>query len=198
MDVQITNQIGNDAPIAIDPVNITGVHNIDPLTIETIHRVEQVAPIAVHLKELNQIDPFTIESLRVDYVGQIDPLRVDRLNVTQLPMVNLSVSQVPEVAIGVSRMPPIAVSLQQSFEMPSDYTARAQILGFEFLRIKLTGTTRIVPRDCARREQAHTQDRSFPEVAAAGNPAIPSRLEERGAVARAALNCGHPSLHLGR
>jgi len=162
----------------ISPVPISRVDNIAPVTIA---RVDQIGPVAVHVKELNQIDPLTVESLCVDRVSNLDPLHVERLNVTRLPVVNLSVNQVPEVAIGVSRLPPVAIAIHQSFDLPSDYTARARLLGFEILRVQLTGTTRIVPRDCARREQAHTHERSFPEVAAAGNPAIPSRLEERSA-----------------
>ena len=108
---------------------------------------------------------------------------VKQTNVTRLPVVNLSVNQVPEIAIGVSRLPPVAIAVQQCFDMPSDYTARARFLGIEVLRIHLSGLTRVIPRDRVRREQAHTPDRSFPLVAATGNPAIPSKLEERCAEA---------------
>jgi len=168
MDVEIKNEDTN------------GAIELAPFSIRT---VQNVAPVAVHIKELNQVDPLLIESLRIDRVREIDPLSVDRLNVTRLPVVNLSVNQVPEVAIGVSRLPPVAIAVQQCFDMPSDYTARARFLGFEVLRIHLSGQTRVIPRDRARREQAHTPDRSFALVAAAGNPAIPSRLEERCAEA---------------
>jgi len=167
----------------VSPVPISQVSNIAPIEISSIDKVENIAPVAVHIKELNNLDPLLIESLRVDRVREIDPLNVDRLNVTRLPVVNLSVNQVPEVAIGVSQLPPVAIAVQQCFDLPSDYTARARFLGFEVLRIHLFGTTRIVPHDRARREQAHTPDRSFPMVAAAGNPAIPSRLQERCAEA---------------
>ena len=114
---------------------------------------------------------------------------------TRLPVVNLSVNQVPEISIGVSQIPPVAIAVQQCFDMPSEYTARARFLGFEVLRIHLSGTTRIIPRDGARREQSHSHDRSFPMVAAAGNPAIPSKLEERCAEAiplQRAVHCGPP------
>lgn len=163
----------------ISPVTIAAIQSIAPVEISSIDKVEKIAPVAVHIKELNQVDPLLIESLRIDRVREIDPLNVDRLNVTRLPVVNLSVNRVPEVAIGVSQFPPVAIALQQCFDLPSDYTARARLLGFEVLRIQLTGSTRIIPRDRARREQAHAHERSFPLVAAAGNPAIPSRLEER-------------------
>ena len=172
MDVNITNN-----PLDVD---ITGLPKVEISSIDTI---KQIAPVAVHVKEVNQIHPLLIESLRIDRVRDIDPLSVDRLNVTRLPMVNLTVNQVPEVAIGVSRLPPVAIAVEQCFDMPSDYTARARFLGFEVLRIHLSGNTRIIPRDRARREQAHAPDRSFPLVAAAGNPAIPSKREERCAEA---------------
>jgi hypothetical protein len=188
-DVKIT-EVDN-----ISAVTIAAIQSIAPVEISSIDKVEKIAPVAVHIKEVNQIAPLLVESLRIDRVREIDPLSVDRLNVTRLPVVNLSVNQVPEIAISVSQLPSISIAVQQCFDMPSDYTARAQFLGFEVLRIHLSGTTRVIPRDRARREQAHTPDRSFPLVAAAGNPAIPSKLEERCAEAiplPRAVNCGPP------
>lgn len=179
----------------ISAVTIAAIQSIAPVEISSIDKIEKIAPVAVHIKEVNQIAPLLVESLRIDRVREIDPLSVDRLNVTRLPVVNLSVNQVPEIAISVSQLPSIAIALQQCFDMPSDYTARARFLGFEVLRIHLSGQTRVIPRDRARREQAHTPDRSFPLVAAAGNPAIPSKLEERCAEAipmPRAVNCGPP------
>jgi hypothetical protein len=161
----------------IDPVEIQRIDNIAPVTIDSIRQVEAVAPIAVHIKELNQVDPLLIDSLRIDAVRNLDPLQVEELNVTRLPVVNLSVNQVPNVGLDVRRIPPVSIGVHQTFDMPSSYTARAEFLGFEVLRIHLQGRTRIVPRDCARREQAHAHERSFPEVAAVGNPAIPSFAE---------------------
>lgn len=160
--------------------------------ITSIDTIKQIAPVAVHIKEVNQVAPLLVESLRIGRVREIDPLNVDRLNVTRLPVVNLSVNQVPEVAISVNQLPSVAIAVQQCFDMPSDYTARARFLGFEVLRIHLSGTTRIIPRDRARREQAHAHERSFPLVAAAGNPAIPSRLEERCAET---VPLPHPQAH---
>jgi hypothetical protein len=168
-------------------VNVKEIDNISPVTIASIDKlapleisnIDKIAPVAVHIKELNQVDPLLIESLRVDRVQHVDPLAVDRLNITRLPVVNLSVNQVPEISLGVSRIPPVALAVRQCFDFPSDYTARARFLGFEVMRIHIQGRTRLVPHDPARREQAHTHERSFPEVAAVGNPAIPSRLEER-------------------
>jgi hypothetical protein len=186
VDVEITNF---DNPLTVE------VASIPPIEISSIDQVKKIAPVAVHIKELNQVDPLLIESLRIDRVREIDPLSVDRLNVTRLPVVNLSVNQVPEVSIGVSQLPPVAIAVQQCFDMPSDYTARARFLGFEVLHLRLTGTTRVIPRDRARREQAYTHDRSFPVVAAAGNPAIRSKVEERCAEAiplPRAVNCGPP------
>ena len=171
MDVDITN--------FERPLEISSIDKVAPIEISSIDRVENISPVAVHIKELNQVQPLMVESLRIDRLRDIDPLSVDRLNVTRLPVVNLSVNQVPEVAIGVSSIPPVAIAVQQCFDMPSDYTARAQFLGFEVLRLRLTGTTRVIPRDRARREHAHMHERSVPLVAAAGNPAIPSRREEQ-------------------
>lgn len=151
---------------------------INPLTVNplTVAAVQKVAPIAVHLKELNQIAPLTVDSLRVDHVRHIDPLRIDRLNITQLPSVNLSLSQLPPLDINVGHVPPIAVALQQQLDLKSSYTINARFLGLTVMRMDLQGETRVTPRDCARREQSWSHARSFPNVAAAGNPAIPSRV----------------------
>ncbi|MGH7070272.1 MAG: hypothetical protein ACREFO_09680 [Acetobacteraceae bacterium] len=192
MDVNIKQVTG------VDPIPIGEVDNIAPVTIAAIQQVDKIAPVAVHIKELNQVDPLLIESLRVDRVREIDPLNVDRLNVTRLPVVNLSVNQVPEVELEVRRIPPVTIGVHQSFELPSQYTARARFLGFEVLRVEIAGKTRILPRDCARREESHAHERSFAEVAADGNPAIPSRLEEH---CSEAVPCGTvkppPTLRLG-
>jgi hypothetical protein len=171
------------------PVDITSV---PPVEISSIDRIGQIAPVAVHIKELNQVDPLLIESLRIDRVSNIDPLSVDQLNVTRLPVVNLSINQAPEIAIAVKSVPSVPIALTQAFDLDSDYSARARLLGFEVLRLRLTGSTRATPRDLARREQAHSPDTSFPRVAAGGNPAIPSRMEERSAVVTAGLRCGAP------
>lgn len=181
MDVNIKQVTG------VDPIPIGEVDNIAPVTIAAIQKVEKIAPVAVHIKELNQVDPLLIESLRVDRVREIDPLNVDRLNVTRLPVVNLSVNRVPRVELDVRRIPPVAIGVHQVFELPSQYTARARFLGFEVLRVEISGTTRVLPRECARREESHAHERSFAEVAAVGNPAIPSRLEEHWAEA---VPCG--------
>lgn len=189
MDVNIKQVSG------VDPIPIGSVSNIAPVTIAAIQEVDKIAPVAVHIKELNQGDPLAIESLRVDRVREIDPLTVDRLNVTRLPVVNLSVNQVPGVELDVRRIPPVAIGVHQTFELPSHYTARARFLGFEVLRVEIAGKTCVIPRDCARREESHTHERSFAEVAAVGNPAIPSRFEERCAEA---VPCGAPApLRLG-
>ncbi|MGH7119780.1 MAG: hypothetical protein ACREFP_12450 [Acetobacteraceae bacterium] len=190
-DINI-KRVQNIDPVTLNPITVKEVDNIAPLTIAA---VEKVAPIAVHIKELNQVDPLLIESLRVDRVREIDPLKVDRLNVTRLPVVNLSVNQVPGVELDIRRIPPVTIGVHQIFELPSQYTARARFLGFEVLRVEIAGKTRVVPRECARREVSHAHERSFAEVAAVGNPAIPSRLEERCAEAVScgpALRCGPP------
>jgi hypothetical protein len=175
MDVNIKQVTGVDPPIPLAPVEIS--------SIDVIKRIEQIAPVAVHVKELNQIDPLTVESLRVDAARNIEPLRIDRLNVSHLPMVNLSLSTLPQVDINIRRIPPLEVSLHQEFELPSRYMMHARILGIELARLEIHGTTRVVPRDCARREVSRVHEQSFPEVAAAGNPAIPTLRLETCAVA---------------
>ena len=187
-DVRI-KEVSDIDTVEIDPLKIKEVSGIEPLEIErvsnidpiTIREVDNIAPVAVHLKELNHIDPLSIESLRVSEVREIDPLRIRELNVTRLPTVNLSVRQLPEVDFNVRRMPPLSIGLSQDYCLPSSYTVRARLLGFEVLRLRLDGTTQIVPQERARREQRRVSERSQPETAAAGNPAIPSRAVEIGA-----------------
>jgi len=174
MDVNI-KEVSGVNPVPLQPIEISAI--------DVIKRIEQIAPAAVHIKELNQIDPLTVESLRVDAARNIEPLRIDRLNVSHLPMVNLSLSTLPQVDINVRRIPPLEVSLHQEFELPSRYMVHTRILGIELARLEIHGTTRVVPRDCARRETSHEHERSFPEVAAAGNPAIPTQRLETCAVA---------------
>lgn len=160
-------------------VKIKQVRDIDPLDINplTINPLT-VRPLAVHLKELNQVAPLSVESLRVDHVRHVDPLQIDQLNITSLPTVNLTMSQMPALDINVRRVPPVAVALHQQFEMCSDYAMTARILGLPLMRLSLSGRTTITPKDCARREQSRSHERSFPDVAALGNPAIPSRAIE--------------------
>lgn len=160
-------------------VKIKQVRDIDPLDINplTINPLT-IRPMAVHLKELNQVAPLSVESLRVDHVRHVDPLQIDQLNITSLPTVNLTMSQLPALDINVRRVPPVSVALHQQFEMCSDYSMTARILGLPLMRLSLSGRTTITPKDCARREQSRSHERSFPDVAALGNPAIPSRAIE--------------------
>lgn len=145
---------------------------INPLTINplTIADVRKIAPVGVHVKELNNIAP-----LFVDHVRHIDPLRIDHLNITQLPSVNLTLSQLPQLQVNIGRVPSVGIALQQQLEMSSCYTIRARVMGLDLMRMELQGKTKIVPKDCARREESRSHERSFADVAAAGNPAIPSR-----------------------
>jgi len=147
---------------------------VAPLTIKPL----TVTPIAVHLKELNQIAPLNVESLRVDHVRHIDPLQIEELNITSLPTVNLTMSQLPALDINVRRVPPIAVALQQQFEMGSDYAMTARVFGLPLMTLAITGRTVITPKDCVRREHSKSHERSFPDVAVLGSPGIPSRATE--------------------
>jgi hypothetical protein len=190
IDVHFQNDLGLE-PVTINPLTI------NPLTIAD---VKKIAPVGVHIKELNQIAP-----LFLDHVRNIDPLRIDHLNITQMPSLNLSLSQLPAVQINVGRVPTVGVALQQQLEMNSSYTIRARVLGLDLMRMELQGTTKIVPSACARREQSHFHERSFPDVAAAGNPAIPSKAincstrtvtrcapSQPGKVKRQPVNTGAP------
>jgi hypothetical protein len=152
-------------------LKITEAVNIEALRIAS---VQTVAPIAAHIKEVNHIDPISIDALYVSEVRNIEPIAIERFNVTNLPMVNVSLRQIPPVDFNVRRVPPLSIGTHQDFSIPSSYTVRARFLGFEFLRIHLDGQTAVVPKERARREQLRTVNQSFPETAVAGNPAIPS------------------------
>ena len=159
----------------IDPVSIDEISNIEPL------RIAKIAPAAIHVKELNHIDPIAIESLRVNEVRNIEPVSVDRFNVTYLPTVNLSIGDAPQLDLNLREIPPLAVGLHQDFVLPSEYFIRARLLGFEFLRVHVTGRTMMHPRDPVRREVSASHERSYREVAAVGNPAIPVTCTEEQA-----------------
>jgi hypothetical protein len=179
----------------IEKLRISEFSNVDPLVIS---EVRHIAPAAVHIKELNHIDPISIESLRVNEVKNLDPIRIEKFNVTHLPTVNLSLRQLPPVDMNIRRIPPVSIGLHQDFCLPSNYTLRAQLLGIEFLRLHVAGHTVLSPRDKVRREQHRTPNRSFPEVAVAGNPAIPSRIEEKGArvmASRPSCSTGKSMVH---
>lgn len=163
-------------------VDVTFDNNlsINPVTLEpvTIAAVRKVAPVGVHIKEVNQIAPLAVELLRIDHVRHVDPLRIERLDITRLPSVNITLSQLPGMNLNVRRVPPVTIALRQKFDMNSNYDIVARVLGLPLLRMSLQGQTVITPRDCARRELSRSHERSFPDVAAAGNPAIPSRAIE--------------------
>ena len=167
-----------------DPVHI----EIDGKTVEItgskqgplyINALQNIAPIAAHIKEVNHIDPLSVESLFVSQVRNIEPLNIAKFNVTNLPLVNLALRQIPAVELNVGRLPAVSLGTHQVFDLPSNYMVRARFLGFELFRIQLSGRTRIEPQERSRREQERADNRSFPTVATAGNPAIPSiRMEK--------------------
>lgn len=163
-------------------VKISRVENIDPITISSIDRIGKIAPLATHIKEVNHIDPISIDALHVSQIKNIEPIKVERFNITDLPMLNMSVRQLPSVDMNIRRLPPVSIGTHQDFHIPSSYTIRARIFGIELFRVNMDGCTTIVPRERYRREQARTQNRSFPLTATAGNPAIPSRPQEKSAV----------------
>src|ERR1039457_4645117 len=86
--VELTGENGHD------PVHV----EIDGSTVEIkgtdkypfyINALQNIAPIAAHIKEANHIDPRSVESLFVSQVRNIEPLRITKFNVTNLPLVNL-------------------------------------------------------------------------------------------------------------
>lgn len=147
------------------------------LEIQGIDRIQNIDPVAVHLKEVNHIDPLSIDSLHVSEVKNIDPIEISKFNVTNLPMVNVSLQKLPAVDFNVKSLPPVSVGTHQNFCIPSDYTLRARVLGIELLRLHLNGKTSVIPKERARREQTRSDHKSYPETAMAGNPAIPSHCE---------------------
>ena len=163
-----------------------------------LQEVQNIAPVAVHLKELNHIDPITVESLFVSQVRNIEPLQIEKLNITNLPLVNMALRQLPPVEMNIRHLPPVSIGLHQVFEMPSNYLLRAQFLGFEVFRINLSGRTRIAPTERFRQEQDRADNRSFPTVAAAGNPAIPSIQSVKNVTYTATAGCGQGSLRAGQ
>jgi hypothetical protein len=191
--------------IDIDSLHFSNNLTLNPVTLEpvTVAAVQKVAPIGIHIKEFNQVAPLSVESLRVDHVRHVDPLRIEQLDITRLPSVNITLSQLPGLDLNVRRVPPVAISIQQQFEMNSNYMIVARLLGVPLLRMSLQGKTKITPRDCARAEQSRSHERSFPDVAAAGNPAIPSRAIETctETVTRRCVPQGHrrnvPTVHAG-
>jgi len=157
-----------------------------------IQELQNIGPIAAHIKELNHIDPLSVESLFVTQVRNVEPLKIEKFNVTNLPLVNMALRQLPPVELSVKRLPAVSIGTHQVFELPSHYTVRARFLGFEILRVQLCGRTRIAPTEIFRREQEVTANRSFPVPVTAGNPAIPSRLTETNPGYTGCAPCGPP------
>ena len=88
----------------LPPVRIQQLTGVEPLHIQELAGVEplrigQIAPAAVHIKELNHIDPISVESLRIDEIRNLEPVRIERFDVTRLPTVNLSMSRFPSLAV---------------------------------------------------------------------------------------------------
>src|ERR1700722_17339368 len=131
--------------IDIDSLNFSNNRPLNTVTLAplTVAAVQKIAPVGVHIKELNQIAPLQVESLRVDHVRHIDPLRIERLDITRLPSVNITMSQLPTLDLNVRRVPPVAIAIQQQFEMNSNYMITARVLGLPLLRMALQGQTKI-------------------------------------------------------
>jgi hypothetical protein len=155
---------------SIDQGNLT----ITPNSKLQITRVKDIDPVAAHIKEINHIDPITIDELHVNEVKNIDPINIAKFNITNLPTMNMTVRQLPAVDFNVNKLPAVSVGTHQNFSVPSRYKLRVQFLGIEFFRMYLDGLTSLMPQEKFRREQGKSHDRSYPVTAVAGNPAIPS------------------------
>jgi hypothetical protein len=152
--------------------------------------VRHISPVATHIKEINNIDPLSVDAFHVTEIRNVEPFRVQEFNVTNLPNVNISLQQLPSIEMNVRRLPPISVGLHQDIHIPSNYMVRMQLLGFEVFRVALSGQSQLIPREKYRREQERTHQRSFPETAVAGNPAIPSQCRETAVTERDGCGCG--------
>jgi hypothetical protein len=179
-DISITN----GSVVRIREDSRLSLNDDSKLTIKSIDQVKDIDPVAVHLKEVNHIDPLSIDALHVSEVKNIDPIEIAKFNVTNLPMVNVSLQKLPTVGIDVKSLPPVSVGTHQNFCVPSTYTLRARVLGIELMRLHLNGQTSIVPKERARREQARSDNKSFPVTSVAGNPAIPSHCEGSSGASR--------------
>jgi hypothetical protein len=160
-----------------------------------IAEVRKIEPVAVHLKELNNIDPLTIDAMHVDSVRNIAPVSIDKLNITRIPHVNLSVRQAPPLDISVRKVPPLDVNLNQTFSVPSSYTVHAQFLGFEFMRFFLHGNTTIYPHDKQPCAYSTTPDKSYP-INQSGNKG--SGMVTREMIAQRGMIKGVPAVRHGK
>lgn len=174
------------APISInrvDDVQIEKVHDIQATHIHDIQvthvkdveieKIQKIAPVATHIKEINNIDPLTVDTFNVSEIRNVEPLKVEKFDITTLPPVNVTLRQLPPVDMNIRKVPPLSVGLHQHFHIPSRYHVSGSVLGFELFRITLSGETTIVPRSGVHREVANNHAKSIGDTAAAGNPAIP-------------------------
>jgi hypothetical protein len=174
--------------VEVEHVKDVEVEHVKDVEVE---HVKNIGPIAAHIKEVNNIDPLSVDAFNVTQVTNIDPLRVREFNVTNLPTVNVCLRQLPPLEMNLRRLAPLSVGFHQDFHIPSDYSVRLHFLGLEVARVAVQGQTRLIPREKYRREQARTHERSFPQPAVAGNPAIPSHLHPTAD--RPAFGCGWPA-----
>ena len=188
-------EVSDIAPITINPLTIDHVKDVEVEYVKDVEidRIQRIAPVATHIKEINNIDPVSVDVFNVTEVRNIEPLRVQEFNITNLPNVNISLRQLPPVEMNIRRLPPVSVGFHQDIHVPSNYVVRMQLLGFEFLRVALDGQSHLLPRERFRREQERTHDRSFPEPAVAGNSAIPSHCVETGVTERRGVCGGGPA-----
>ena len=196
MDVDIkSGTINHVYDVQVEHVKGVEVEHVKDVEIE---HVRHISPVATHIKEINNIAPVSVDAFNVTEIRNVEPFRVHEFNVTNLPNVNISLQQLPAIEVNVRRLPPVSVSLHQDIQIPSNYLVRMQLLGLEVLRVALTGQSQLIPGEKYRREQERTHQRSFPQTAVAGNPAIPSQCRERAVTERDGCGCGAPGAPSGQ
>lgn len=131
------------------------------LRINSIESVKNIDPVAVHLKEVNNIAPLSIDDLKISEVKNIEALEISKLNVTHLPMVNVSVQNLPTLDINVNKVPDITISTRQKFLLPSNYSLQARFLGIEILRLHLKGETMVLPLRQSTEDEYKMPDKSY-------------------------------------
>jgi hypothetical protein len=154
-------------------LGIKKVTGIDPIRIE---EVQNISPVAHHVKEVNNIDPISVDEFHINEVKNIDPIKVDKFHITNIPPVNVVLRHLPKADMAITEVPPLSVGLHQDFDVPSHYSVSGHLLGFELFRLFLDGHSRIIPKDKYRNEQSLDHNRSFPKPAVKGNQAIPSEF----------------------
>ena len=154
-------KIVGSSSITLKDGSVIKLREDSSLRINSIESVKNIDPVAVHLKEVNNIDPLSIDDLKISEVKNIEALEISKLNVTNLPMVNVSVQNLPTLDINVNKVPDITISTRQKFLLPSNYSLRARFLGVEILRLHLKGETMVMPLRQSTEDEYKVPNKSY-------------------------------------